>query len=88
MPTKHPRILVTNDPQLADALARVEPYFRGVPTATVVHDLALRGAQALERESKEREAALQRLLAFSTEREDLIDWEILERVDELAWGGE
>jgi hypothetical protein len=86
MPTKHPRILVTNDPQLTDALARVEPYFRGAPTATVVHDLAVRGAQALERENTEREGALERLVAFSTEREDLIDWEVLERVDELAWG--
>jgi hypothetical protein len=81
---KHPRILVTNDPELADALASVEPYFRGVPKATVVHPLAVKGAEALERESNERERALERLAAFSTKREDLIDWDVLERIDELA----
>ncbi len=86
MPTKHRRILVTKDPQLADALARAEPYFPGAPTATIVHDLAVKGAQALERESQEREQALERLVAFSTEREDLIDWTVLERIDDLAWG--
>ena len=86
VPTKHRRILVTNDPQLADALARAEPYFRGAPTATIVHDLAVRGARALEREGQERELALARLVAFSTGREDLIDWTVLERIDDLAWG--
>src|SRR5207253_9402907 len=55
MPTKHRRIPVTNDQELADALARAEPYFRGAPTATIVHDLAVQGAPALERERRERE---------------------------------
>jgi hypothetical protein len=86
VPTKHPRIPVTNDARLAEALARVAPYFRGAPTATVVHELALKGAETLERERAERERALKRLVAFSTNREDLIDWDVLESVDELAWG--
>jgi hypothetical protein len=36
-------------------------------------------------ERSERERALERLIALSTEREELIDWDVLERVDELAW---
>jgi hypothetical protein len=86
VPTKHPRIPVTNDARLAEALARVAPHFQGLPTATVVHDLALKGAEALERERAERGRALERLVAFSTRREDLIDWDVLERLDEIAWG--
>ncbi|MGH3030903.1 MAG: hypothetical protein ACRDNE_09095 [Gaiellaceae bacterium] len=85
MPTRHQRIPVTNDSELADALGRVSRYFADVPTARIVHDLAVRGAEAIEREQEEREAALGRLVAFSTERGDLIDWDVLERVDELAW---
>lgn len=85
MPTKHARIPVTNDPELEEALARVEPYFAGMQRARVVHDLAVKGAEAVAREQQEREEALERLVAFSTERRDLVDWDVLERVDELAW---
>jgi hypothetical protein len=84
MPTKHPRIPVTKDPPLADALAQVERYFDGAPAARVVHDLAIRGAEALVEEERRRGEAIERLIAWSTRREDGLDWEALERVDE-AW---
>jgi hypothetical protein len=86
MPTRYRRIPVTNDPELAQALGRVAHYFPGAPAARVVHDLAVRGAEAMEREQHDQREALERLVAFSTERRDLIDWDVLEHIDELAWG--
>jgi hypothetical protein len=86
MPTRFQRIPVTNDPALAEALGRVGRYFDDAPTAKVVHDLAIKGAEAIEREQQERGAAVERLVTFSTERRDLVDWDVLERIDELAWG--
>lgn len=86
MPTRYQRIPVTNDPELADALARVARFYVDAPAARVVRDLAIRGAEALEREEDERHAAIESLVAFSTQRTDLVDWQVLERIDELAWG--
>lgn len=85
MPTKHPRIPVTKDRELTDALDRVLPYFDGAPLARVVHDLAIRGAETLEHEQEANAAALERLIALSTGRIEGIDWAVLERIDELAW---
>ena len=85
VPTKYQRIPVTNDPELAEALARVQPYYAGEPKARVVRNLAIKGAEAVVGEQRNREAALERLVAVSTERQDLIDWDVLERIDELAW---
>src|SRR6266511_277916 len=86
MPTNHRRIPVTNDPELAEALARVASHFPGAPAARVVHDLAVKGAEALAREREGSEQALERLVELSTLRGDALDWDMLERVDELAWG--
>jgi len=86
MPTRHQRIPVTNDPELEDALRRVSRYYSGTPAARVVRDLALKGAEAIEREQRGKKEALERLVALSTERAAAIDWDVLERVDELAWG--
>ena len=86
MPTKYRRIPVTNDPELSDALARVRGQFEGAPTAKVVHDLAVKGAEALERERREGDEAIERLVALSTKRRDRLDWDVLENIDELAWG--
>ncbi len=85
MPTSWKRVNVTNDPELSDALQRVAPYFKDAPAARVVHDLAVKGAEAVVREYEERDAAVERLVAFSTERHPVIDWDVLERIDELAW---
>ena len=86
MPTRHQRIPVTNDPELADALRRVSRYYADAPAARVVRDLALKGAEALEREEQEQTEAFERLVALSTGRGAAIDWDALERVDKLAWG--
>ena len=86
MPTKYRRIPVTNDPELADALARVRSQFEGAPTAKVVHDLAVKGAQALELEQRSGDEAIERLVTLSTERLNRLDWDVLENIDELAWG--
>lgn len=85
MPTRHPRIPVTKDDALADALARVAPLFPKKPPATVVHDLAVKGADAMLDERRHREEAFARLVALSTARSEALDWDALERIDELAW---
>lgn len=82
MPTKHQRIAVTNDAELREALARVEGIFNGVPTATIVHDLALKGAQVVADEERRRREAIQWLIEWSTG--DDMDRETLLRIDE-AW---
>lgn len=86
MPTKHPRIPITKDDELADALETVAPLFPGKKPATLVHDLALKGAQAVLDDEEVRRQALQRLAEWSTNRDDSLDWELLERIDEVAWG--
>jgi hypothetical protein len=85
VPTRYRRIPVTNDPELADALARVERHFGGAPAARILHDLAIKGAEAVEREQNERAAAIERLVEVSTKRTSSVDWDVLEHIDELAW---
>jgi hypothetical protein len=85
VPTQHPRIPVTNDPDLAEALARVERFFPDVPTARILRELALKGIEAIEREQVERGETIEKLIALFTEPNDAIDLDVLEHVDELAW---
>ena len=77
---------MTNDPELADALSKAAPFFTGAPTARVVHDLAVKGAEALAREHAEEDEAIENLIVLSTMRSDALDWDLLERIDEVAWG--
>jgi hypothetical protein len=86
VPTPHKRIPVIRDPELGDALERVAPYYRGVAPARIVHDLAVRGADAIVEERRRAEDAIERLVALSTEQGGVIDWDALARVDDLAWG--
>lgn len=85
MPTQHPRIPVTKDAALADALATVARYYRGKKLATIVHDLAVKGAEAVVRERQAKDEAIERLIAVSTQRSELLSWEVLENIDDLAW---
>ncbi len=55
-----PRIHVTVDDELAQALARIDP--APASKAALVRDLAIRGAQALEEERARREEAIKVLL--------------------------
>jgi hypothetical protein len=86
VPTHWKRIPVTKDPELKEALNRVAPFFPDVAPARLVHDLAVKGAEAVEEERRRSAEAVEEAIAFSTVRRDLIDWEVLERIDELAWG--
>jgi hypothetical protein len=51
-----------------------------------VRDLAIKGADAVEQERRRSDDVVEQLVAFSTERRELIDWDVLEQIDELAWG--
>jgi hypothetical protein len=48
--TRRQRITVTNDDELANALERMRPFFPGKPAAALLHDLAIKGAVAIEEE--------------------------------------
>ena len=55
MATANPRVQVTVDPELGDALAAVEPH--PASKSRLIRDLALRGAEvAAEEEQREAEA--------------------------------
>lgn len=87
MATRFDRIPVTKDPALAAALERVAPLIGvGKPTATLVHDLAIRGADALVEEKRDRAQQLAWVAEVTTAVEPPWDPEIAERIDELAWG--
>jgi len=45
MPTKHRRIALTVDPELAAAIAAIRPELGDIPESRLVRELALRGAQ-------------------------------------------
>lgn len=85
MPTRHPRISVTNDPELAAAIARARPLLNGAPDATIVHDLAIRGAEALAGDDELRLQALDRLAALVTDPDSDLDREALLGVRQTAW---
>lgn len=85
--TRFDRIPVTKDLALAEALDRVRPLIgAGKPTATLVHDLAIRGADALLEEKQGRAKQLAWVAEVTTSGEPPWDREIMERIDELAWG--
>jgi len=85
MPTDHPRIAVTRDPELDAAIERVAALGnRDVPVARLVRDLALRGARALEGEEAELR---QRRRAFAeriTSERPPWDQEVLDHVEDLS----
>ena len=62
MPTKHPRINVAKGPDLAAAISRARSVMANLPEATIVHDLALRGAEALAEDERGREEAIDDLV--------------------------
>ena len=61
--TSKPRIQVTVDDELAQALARIDP--APVSKAALVRELALRGAQAVEEERARYDEAIQVLLEIA-----------------------
>lgn len=63
MPTTNPRVQVTIDDELADALAAVDP----APTSRsrLVRDLAIRGADAIRADRVQAQDSLSHLLAIA-----------------------
>jgi hypothetical protein len=85
MPTRHERIGVVKDDELSAALESVAGLVApGVPTAKLVRDLALRGAQALREEGERRGEALRQLAEWSTGDNPPWDPAVLARIDELT----
>jgi hypothetical protein len=76
---------VTNDPELDAAITRARIWMNGAPEATIVRDLAVRGAEALAQDEGLRREALERLADWATDPNSSMDRETLLRIDELAW---
>lgn len=60
MATKHPRVQVTVDPELARAMTAVDAHPKS--RSRQIRDLALRGAEAMADESRKRQKAIEVLL--------------------------
>jgi hypothetical protein len=87
MPTRFARIPVTKDLALAEALDRIAPLVApDQPAATLVHDLAIRGAEELLAEHGRQVEAIEHMIARSTSTDPGFDVEVAQRIDELAWG--
>lgn len=77
MPPTKPRIQVTLDAELAAALAELGA---GKPRSRAVHDLALRGAEAIRSEQHERLQALEFLRRLDDGEDDRFDFSVSERM--------
>jgi hypothetical protein len=85
MPTKHERIGVVKDEALTQALESVSAIVgSGTAAATIVHDLAIRGARALRDDTARRDELLTELAAWSTGDHPPWDPDVLARIDDLA----
>jgi hypothetical protein len=88
--TRRQRITVTNDAELAKALERMRPFFPGKPAAALVHDLAIKGAVAIEEDEPSffdevrREKGLERTADWSNFLDGL-DRDILLNAEQ-GWG--
>jgi hypothetical protein len=90
MPTRHTRIQVTEDPELARALRAAAPHLpAGLSRSRQVRDLAIMGARHLAgapRTKAERRALLERLAAgFDAPGSTAVDWDVLRECKTHAW---
>jgi hypothetical protein len=77
---------VTKDQALAEALERVAPFVEAEqPAASLVHDLAIRGAEAMLAEHQSDADAIECLIEHSTSVDPGFDVDVAQRIDELAW---
>jgi hypothetical protein len=77
MPSTKPRIQVTLDTELADALAELGGT---EPRSRAVRDLALRGAEAIRAERSARSEAREHLRRIATGEDDGYDFAVSERL--------
>ena len=90
MPTRHSRIQVTEDPELARALRSAAPHLpSGLSRSRQVRELAIAGARHLTGSPKagdERRAVLERLArSFDEPVTAGIDWDALREGKRRAW---
>ncbi|MDQ3759330.1 MAG: ribbon-helix-helix protein, CopG family [Actinomycetota bacterium] len=79
MPTKHPRVQVTVDPELAGALAELGA--GSSSRSQLIRDLALRGAETKREELRRRGEAIEYLLRIADGEVDY-DFDALREVYE------
>lgn len=86
MPTRYERIGVIKNEDLSDALDSVAPLVEvGIPAATLVRDLAIRGARALREEEGRRRESIELLVEWSTGGKDPPwDPDVLAQIDDLT----
>jgi Arc/MetJ family transcription regulator len=77
VPAIKPRIQVTLDPELAAAVAELGGT---KPRSRAVHDLALRGAEAIRSEQNRRQEAIEFLRRLDSGEDDRYDWSVSERL--------
>jgi hypothetical protein len=83
MPSKHPRIAVTADAELAEALERVRVATGTYePDATLVRRLALEGADAEVEAGRRRRDAAEELMALMDRGRFDLDVEAIDRLNE------
>jgi len=90
MATSHPRIQVTEDPELARALRSAAPHLpRGLSRSRQVRELAIAGARHLAEEPQtedERQVLLEHLAeSFVSPETAGIDWDLLRDGKLRAW---
>jgi hypothetical protein len=68
MASAHPRVQVTVDPELAAAMAAVDPYPQS--RSRLIRDLAIRGARAERDETERRAQAIAHLLSIAAGETD------------------
>ena len=78
---------MTKDLALTEALDRVAPFVEPEqPAASLVHDLAIRGADAMLAERQRDAEAIELLIEHSTSADPGFDVNVARRIDEPAWG--
>lgn len=90
MPTRHHRIQVTEDRELAAALRAAAPHLpAGLPRSRQVRELAIAGARHLSGEpadDSERQKLLEQLArSFDDPEAAGIDWDLLREGKHRAW---
>jgi hypothetical protein len=88
--TSHPRIQVTEDPELARALRAAAPHLRpGLPRSQQVRELAILGAHHIGEEpmsEERRQELIERLISHFEHPETAPwDWDVLRDIKKLAW---
>lgn len=87
MPSKHPRIAVTADPQLGEALARVRAATgTREPDATLLRRLAVGGAEVELEAGRNRRAAAEALFEAMDEEQFDLDPAAIDRLNETTPG--